>query len=89
VEFLEKDDEIRVSGKPINRYIQACNHCLSNHSRAKIRGLGKRTDKVLDIKDVFSEISNVEIVEMNTIEDDGVSGLELVLETKEGDENDE
>lgn len=81
---MEKANEgvVKVSDKPVEKYIRACSFCFSKFGFVRVRGLGKTEDKVLEIRSVLEEMENVEIKRMSGIEVDGIAGLEVVAEKR-------
>lgn len=82
----QKDNHVRIGKKPKTKYVTACLFSLDKYDETVIEGLGRWSDKVLEIAEKLEEISNIETGSPAVIDVDGVSGLRIKIKNKgEGD----
>lgn len=82
---MEKTENlVKVGSKPVSAYVQALLYSVDNFDVTKVRGLGNRQQKVLEIKRQAEEINGIEIRSVESVLIDGAAGVELVVVRRGG-----
>lgn len=72
-----KDNHVRIGKKPKMKYVTACLFSLDKYDETVIEGLGRWSDKVLEVAEKLEEIANVESGSPQMLSVDGTSGLRI------------